>query len=196
MKRLIILSAVLFISSQLRAQSFMHGVGLTLIGGYTGSNSVIFAEGLTYSPRFNFYETEKLSVSAGIPLSIGISSTATSYDLNTQSFGYSLGFVANIPLMINVNAGRGSTLTNRKKVGYFGGVGIAYNRGDFVSIIEVDQDGNLVNHQEDNIGPQVNGGFRFGIGKKHKNIELRLSFFKALNGSKANVFGIAGLFNF
>lgn len=196
MKRISILSLVLLLTGPLYAQSFMHGAGLTVIGGYSNGSSVIFAEGITYSPRFNFYETEKLSVSAGIPLSIGLSSTATSYDLNTQSFGYSLGFVANIPLMVNVNVGRGSTTANRQKTGYFGGLGIAYNRGDFVSIIEVDQNGNLVNQQENNIGPQANAGFRFGVGKAHKNVELRLSYFKALNGAKANVFGIAALFNF
>ena len=45
-------------------------------------------------------------------------------------------------------------------------------------------------------GPAANAGVRFGVGRKHKNIEVRLSYMKGLNETKPNVFGIAGLFNF
>jgi len=193
----IILSIVLFCAVTTSfAQSFMHGAGITVIGGYTHGGDFTYAEGFTYSPRFNFVETEKLSVSVGIPLSFGISATTGSYDYYTDSYNSSIGFVFNAPLIVSLNMGRGSSKDNRQKFGYFVGVGFGYNHGDFIGTDNYDQNGNLVSNSDNNYGPAANGGLRFGVGRKHKNIELRFSYFKGLNDKKPNIFGIAGLFNF
>ena len=80
MKKIILSAALLLSISTTFCQTFMHGVGIAIIGSTTarGSNSDIgFGEGFTYFPRVNFVETEALSVSVGIPLVVGISATTT-----------------------------------------------------------------------------------------------------------------------
>ncbi len=199
MKKIILSVALLFILGSAFSQTFMHGAGITVIGSSTGGN-FSYGEGFTYSPRINFVETEQLSVSAGIPLSIAVS--ASTYSTYDTYYGYyndnvSVGFVINAPLIINLNMGRGSTKENRKKFGYFVGAGFGYHHGDFL-VDETDASGyNYVGSRSLNtFGPAGNAGVRFGVGRKHKNIEVRLSYMKGLNDTKPNVFGLAGLFNF
>ncbi len=192
MKKIILFLALSLSTGTAFCQSFMHGAGITVLVNSSAGVNVSYAEGFTYSPRFNFIETEKLSVSAGIPLSIGVSSsisTSAYYDENT-----SIGFVLNAPLIINLNMGRGSTKDNiESKFGYFVGAGFGYHHGDFL----VDDVNNGVTTQSTNtFGPAANGGIRMGVGSKHKSIEVRFSYMKGLNSSKPNVFGIAGIFNF
>ena len=198
MKKIILSAALLFSVSVAFCQSFMHGVGITVIGSTTGegSNSDIgFGEGFTYSPRFNFFETEKLSVSVGIPLSLGISaSTSNGYNSNGYYYDNStVGFVFNAPLIVNLNMGRGSTKENRQKFGYFVGAGFGYHHGDFLTD---DPSGYINSYTSNTFGPAANGGVRLGVGRKHKNIEIRLSYMKGINENKPNIFALAGLFNF
>ena len=181
-------------------QSFMHGVGITVMGSTTGqgSNSDIgFGEGFTYFPRFNFLETEALSVSVGIPLVVGISATTSgSYDYYDNSSS-SIGFILNAPLIVNLNMGRGSTKENRKKFGYFVGAGFGYHHGDFLTDAYDQNTGTYVNSYSSNsFGPAGNAGMRFGVGRQHKNIEVRFSYMKGINENKPNIFGVAGAFNF
>ncbi|HNA18107.1 MAG TPA: hypothetical protein PK678_16365, partial [Ferruginibacter sp.] len=71
MKKFFLATLLLMLASSSFSQSFMHGAGLTVVGSTTGqgSNSDIgFGEGFYYFPRFNFVETEALSVSVGVPL--------------------------------------------------------------------------------------------------------------------------------
>ena len=199
MKKVILSIALFCIVHTTFSQSFMHGAGITILGGYTNGGDFTFAEGLTYSPRFNFLETEKLSVSVGVPLSAGISATtSTTYDYNGYSYNdgsSSVSFVLNLPVIINLNMGRGSTKENRQKFGYFFGAGFGYNHGNFIGTSDYSQNG-LTSSSDDNFGPVANGGLRFGVGRKHKNVELKFSYFKGINDKKPNIFGIAGLFNF
>ncbi len=198
-----LLASIIFILSFSTGfcQSFMHGVGLTVIAstkGRGGSGDLGFGEGFTYSPRINIIENDKFSVSAGIPLSIGLSiSTSTTYDIYGSYDNTSIGLIVNAPLICNLNMGRGSTKTNRQKFGYFVGAGFGYHHGDFVSdiydpVTQTYTDSYSVNA----FGPAANAGVRLGVGKKHKNIEIKLSYMKALNETKPNFFGLAGLFNF
>lgn len=203
MRKLILSFCLCSAVSTAFSQSFMHGAGIVVLGGYTQSGDFTFAEGFTYSPRFNFLENEKLSVSVGIPLSVGVSATTTtSYTYNGSNYNYgddySIGFVVNLPVIVNLNMGRGSTKENRTKFGYFVGAGFGYHHGDFITTDYYDQNGNIIDGTttENNFGPAANAGLRFGVGKKHKNIELRFSYFKGLNDQKPNIFGISGLFNF
>lgn len=73
MKKVISLLVLLFISSTVFCQTFMHGAGVTILVGSSKGGNVSVSKGFTYFPRINLLETEALSVSAGIPLSIGIS---------------------------------------------------------------------------------------------------------------------------
>ena len=200
--RKLFVSAILFMAcSTAMSQTFMHGVGLSIMGGYTDAGDFTIAGGYTYSPRINFVETEKLSVSAGIPLSMGVTSTSNfEYDAYSgYTNEYSIDFVANVPFIVNLNMGRGSTKENRQKFGYFVGGGYGFHHGSFYGFYpdELDPTYERLGSRNLNIhGPAANAGMRFGVGKKHKNIELRFSFMKGINESKPNIFGIAGLFNF
>ncbi|HMK02956.1 MAG TPA: hypothetical protein VK489_02140 [Ferruginibacter sp.] len=202
MKKLILAVALFLCFSSSYSQTFMHGVGITVIGSTTarGSNSDIgFGEGFTYFPRINFVETGSLSVSAGVPLVLGISaSTSTSTDIYGDTYGNSsVGFVFQAPLIINLNMGRGSTKENTQKFGWFVGAGFGYHHGDFLTDTYDPYSGSYVDSYSSNtFGPAANGGVRIGVGRQHKNIEIRLSYMKGMNDNKPNVFGIAGAFNF
>lgn len=202
MKRIIAIAALFLMMNSAFSQTFMHGAGITIIGSTTarGSNSDIgLGEGFTYFPRINFLETESLSVSAGIPLCVGISAT-TSYDY----YGYgnssnsSIGFVLNAPLIINLNIGRGSTKENEKRYGYFIGAGFGYHHDNFLTSNYFDPVTNsyVDSYKSNTYGPAANAGFRIGVGKQHKNIEIRLSYMKGINESKPNIMGLAAAFNF
>lgn len=93
--------------------------------------------------------------------------------------------------------GRGSTKENRKKIGYFVGAGFGYHHGDFLTDAYDQNTGTYVNSYSSNtFGPAANAGIRLGVGRQHKNIEVRLSYMKGINESKPNIFGVAGAFNF
>ncbi len=204
MKKIIVAAALFIITSSAFSQTFMHGAGITLIGSTTaqGSNSDIgLGEGFTYFPRLNLIETEKFSVSVGIPLCVGISAT-TSYSYNSYGYGNGsgskIGFVLNAPLIINLNIGRGSTKENRKRYGYFIGAGFGYHHDNFLTSSRYDPATNsyIDSYTSNTYGPAANAGFRIGVGKHHKNIEIRLSYMKGINESRPNVMGLAAAFNF
>jgi hypothetical protein len=201
MKKIILSGAALLLFSFVSfSQTFMHGAGITLIGSTTaqGSNSDIgLGEGFTYFPRINFVETESLSVSAGIPLCVGISAT-TSYDYYGYSNNSSIGVVINAPLIINLNIGRGSTKENSKRYGYFVGAGFGYHHDNFLTSNRYDPATNsyVDSYTSNTYGPAANAGFRIGVGRQHKNIEIKLSYMKGINESKPNVMGLAAAFNF
>lgn len=198
MKKITFSLALLFTVSSVFCQSFMHGAGITVLVNSAKGGDVSYAEGFTYSPRFNFIETESLSVSAGVPLSFGISASVSSSYSSTTGYSDgsgSIGFVLNAPLIISLNMGRGSTKDNTdSKFGYFVGGGFGYHHGDFLVVDEYTSD--IVSKSTNTFGPAANAGVRIGVGRKHKSVEVRLSYMKGLSDSKPNVFGIAGLFNF
>ena len=193
MKKITLSIISLFISSIVFCQTFMHGAGITVLVGSAKGGDVSVAEGLTYYPRFNFLENETLSVSAGIPITLGISA---SYSVNYGSGGFSenssIGFVVNAPLMINLNVGRGSTKENESRYGYFAGAGFGYHHGDFITV----ENGYNNSKSTNTFGPAANAGFRIGVGSRHRNIEVRFSYMKGINEDKPNIFGIGALFNF
>lgn len=198
MKKIVLFAALFVFTGAAFSQSFMHGAGLAIIGGNngTGKNTDFhIGEGLTYSPRFNFLETETMSVSVGIPLTVGITISTDTYDYYSDNG--SVGFVANVPLIVNLNMGRGSTKENTKKFGYFFGAGFGYHHGDFIGDFYDDAGFWYTDTYSTNtFGPAANAGVRIGVGRKHRNIEIRLSYMKGLNDNKPNVYGLGCLFNF
>ena len=93
--------------------------------------------------------------------------------------------------------GRGSTKENRDKFGYFVGAGFGYHHGDFISTY-IDAYGydETISESINVFGPAANAGLRFGVGRKHQNIEVRFSYMKGLNDKKPNIFGVGCAFNF
>ena len=180
------------------SQSFMHGVGLSIFVSKVPTSDIAAYGGVTYSPRINFLETESLSVSAGVPLSVGMSG---SYSY-TSAYGYddesnTLRFMFNAPLIINLNVGAGSTKENESRFGFFVGGGFGYHYGDF-NVTKTDDYGNMYDADESmsTYGPAANLGFRIAVGSHQKNIETRLSYMKGINERKPSIYGMAALFNF
>ena len=198
MKRVVVSLVLFFTTVTAFGQRFMHGAGLTIFVVSPRNGDVSIGEGFTYFPRFNFLETEGLSLSAGIPLSVGLTVSSSYY---YSSNGYyddgSVGFIVNAPLIINLNIGRGSTMDNTDKMGYFLGGGYGFHHGDFL-ITETDSYGYPIEYlKSSNVyGPAANAGFRIGVGRKHRNIEVRFSYMKGINEDKPDIFGGGALFNF
>lgn len=198
MKKFILALTLIFPAGKVFSQTFMHGAGVTIFVSSGKNIDVSVGEGLSYFPRFNFIENESLSVSVGVPLTVGLSVSTSSY---YSSYSYyddvSVGFVANLPLIINLNMGRGSTKENRDKFGYFVGAGFGYHHGDFISTAIDDYGYDVTTTESINVfGPAANGGLRFGVGRKHQNVEVRFSYMKGLNDNKPNIFGVGCSFNF
>ena len=175
----------------------MHGAGINVIVATAYKSDASVGEGITYFPRFNFIETEGLSVSVGIPLSVAISFSTGYYDSYYSSYyDASVGLVVNAPLIINLNMGRGSTKENRDKFGYFVGAGFGYHHGDFITAgTDIYRD-YTVAESINTFGPAANAGLRFGVGRKHQNVEVNFSYMKGINENKPNIFGVGCAFNF
>jgi hypothetical protein len=98
----------------------MHGAGISIFVTTVQSTNIAAYGGFTYSPRLNFLETESLSLSAGIPLSMA---TSGSYSYNSRN-GYSsesnsLRFMFNAPFIINFKVGADSTKETESRFGFF-----------------------------------------------------------------------------
>lgn len=198
MKKLLCSAVLSFFIFSAYSQSFMHGVGVSIFVTKVPQTDVGAFGGVTYSPRINFVETESLSLSAGIPLSIGMSGNYYYTDMNGYSSDYnSLRFMMNAPMIINLNLGAGSTKENEDRFGFFVGGGYGYHFGDF-NVIKSDEYG--YTYQDNTTigvhGPAANIGIRIAVGSHRKNIETRLSYMKGINEAKPSIFGMAALFNF
>lgn len=191
MKKISLLAIVCLSFTATFSQSFMHGAGIGIfvddaVGADAHANGA-----LTYSPRVNFLETETMSLSIGIPLSVGLSAN---YNSGYGGESGSLGFMVNTPLIVNINLGCGSTKENESRFGFFTGGGFGYYHGSYYYTDTYY--GEDMSSSINAYGPAANLGLRFGVGGGTKNIEARLSYMKGIDVSKANIFGIGALFNF
>jgi len=205
MKHIFILVISLVIATSVSAQHFQHGAGLGVTLDNMVEKNIAVGSVLTYNPRFNFHETENVSVSVGIPLSVGYTQntyvTDAYYNDERYHIETSYSFLVQAPVMVNFNFGGGSSPLCHKHIGGFVGAGYAFNyfspRDYYVYddndyIIGVDTKGGS------SAGPAANAGIRIAIGKTHtKSIEIKLSWYHALgSNNKFNVFGIGAAFNF
>lgn len=194
MKKIILSLVLFFTAGTVFSQSFMHGAGINVLVTTADNSDASVGEGLTYFPRFNFIESESLSVSAGIPLSVAISVSTGYYDYYYGGYDDpSVGLVVSAPLIIDLNMGRGSTKENRDKFGFFIGAGYGYFHGDFLT---TDSYGYTVSESTNAFGPAANAGLRFGVGRKHQSVEVNFSYMKITSKSKPNIFGLGCAFNF
>jgi hypothetical protein len=191
MKKILLFVVVYMVSVSAFAQRFQHGI----VGGVFFShkenvqNETLW--GLTYSPRIVFIETAQLSVSVGLPLTVG--EGLGGYNDSTGLNDTHTSFMLNVPVIVNLNIGAGSSWLNKGRVGAFVGGGYAYHYSvtpDKVSfqneLIVVAKGGSR------SLGPVANAGLRFRVGKRGQNMELRFSYFK----TKMDLYGIQLGYNF
>ncbi|MCC6289940.1 MAG: hypothetical protein IT249_18840 [Chitinophagaceae bacterium] len=180
------------------SQKFMHGAGTGVFINLSPFIKPAIPTVLTYSPRVNFLETSTLSVSIGVPFSIGFGTTyyTNYYSLNGLSIENTTTYVINIPAMVNLNIGAGSSKQAEKRFGFFVGGGVAYQYGRYV----LDEYDGVTNEypkvKETSIGPAGTIGLRFAVGKHQKNIEAKFSYMRSLKEDKISALGIVALFNF
>lgn len=196
MKRLLLFVATCIISVNAFSQSFYHGLGVSVFFDNMVPDKITTISALTYSPRFNFYETEKLSVSLGIPLSIGFMGDGSGgYDETTgEEIADDInGFALDVPVMVNLNLGAGSSDMSKRSMGGFIGAGYTYH---YASSRDYTKNGIEESVGGNSFGLTVNGGIRFSIGAPVNNIELRVSYYWGRNRTKLGMFGMGVLFNF
>ncbi len=180
-----------------KAQRFMHGVGFGIFIVDAPATDLGGFGTLTYSPRFNFLETEAMSVSVGVPLNVGFAGT---YAYENYG-GYvteenTLRFMVNAPVMVNLNFGAGSTKANEKRFGLFLGGGFGLHYGDYgVTVIEGGSQYYDTKYGA-SFGPAANAGFRIAVGRHQKNIETRFSYMKTVTNARTSAYGVGALFNF
>lgn len=178
------------------AQSFMHGIGLNVFVANASGGQTAVNGGITYSPRVNFVEGDDMSVSVGIPFTAGVSgSYSASY--NSQygsSSSNTLSFMLNVPLVVNLNMGAGSTKDAEARFGYFVGAGYGYHHGSY-NISDI-INGTETSSNFNAMGPVGNAGLRFAVGRGSHNIEVRFQYMKGLNDVKPNIFSAGAAFNF
>ena len=197
-KSLLVFAVCLLTASTGFSQSFMHGAGLNIFVATAPGGKAAVNGGVTYSPRFNFIEQENMSVSVGIPFTVGVSgSYSASY--NSQygsSSSNTLSVMFNAPLIINLNMGAGATKEPDSRFGYFVGGGFGYHYGAFNLSDAFDYDDDYSVHKTSTIGPVGNAGVRFGVGRGSHNIEVRFQYMKGINDVKPNIFSGGAAFNF
>lgn len=187
MRKIILLLILIFTAGITYSQTLMHGVGAGLMWSRHPVESI--SGGIVYSLKIIFLQTNRSSVSVGLP--IYLAATPISYRDNESEF------VTHIPVMANYNFGRGSSLTNHTKMGFFVGGGFAYHHGTIENTTKVSS--NYKNNIEtiDAFGPAANAGIRIGTGRHtKKNIEVSFFYFKAINAHKPQMFGIGTQYNF
>jgi hypothetical protein len=196
MKKILLLMTLVCAIHIANAQRFTHGVGFGVFVIDAPSTDLGAFGTVTYSPKYNFYETEALSVSVGVPLNVGF---AQSYVVDYSGYYYEpapLRFMINAPMMINLNVGAGSTKQNEKRFGFFVGGGFGLHYGDY-GLTRVEGNYEYYDTQYGaTFGPSANAGFRIAVGKHQKNIETYFTYGKGVTNQKTAFYGMGALFNF
>jgi hypothetical protein len=199
MKKSFFLLALMFAATAGFSQSFMHGAGINVFVATAPGGKAAVNGGFSYSPRVNFIEQDNMSVSVGIPFTVGVSGSYSS-DYNSQygsTSSNTLSVMFNAPLLINLNMGAGSTKTTESRFGYFVGGGFGYHYGTYnISDILNQGDGDYIATKLSTFGPVGNAGLRFAVGRGSHNIEVRFQYMRGLNDSKANIYSVGSAFNF
>lgn len=197
MKKTVLLFLCLFCTKNVVSQSLMQTFGASGFSDYYKSKSTV-SSGIIYSIRYNMVEKDKLSVSVGVPFSLGGSSEEGEYD------GYyydaaslkNLRFMIDIPLIVNLNFGAASSADTKQLVGGFIGGGIGYHLGP-VTKTSIDINGyeNSNKTTQSAAGPVLNAGLRVRFGKGDSNyFELRGSFMQSFLKQDAHNYGIQLMF--
>lgn len=190
MKKLFSLVLLCSIAVMSHGQRLMHAVGgdvsiinksSELVNGYRTNSLTLTQTNACYFPRYNFIENENSSVSVGMPLSIGVGITRSTYgDDAGVSFAY------NIPLVVDYNFGCKSTSETESNFGGYVGAGFGYNHFS-VSGSEYS------NLSGSSYGPIARAGIRFGSQINSFNgqaITLGLYYKPGLGTDKWKTYGV------
>jgi hypothetical protein len=214
MKKIVLLAIACMAGLPVFSQRFIHGLGFSTSTDHTSRGGSITSFGITYAIRYNVMETDKMTVSIGIPLTYGGSGgsgygekTDWYYDMDGNIVYYYTGeeeegpkkkfrTMVDVPLIINLNFAGFSSLHNNSFVGFFVGGGLAYHYGP-VNVKYKDPNGGayIDSITQHSVGPVGNLGMRIGLGKKKNGaIEVKGSYMKSLMKRQPDIYVISLLY--
>lgn len=213
MKKIVLLAIACIAGLPVFSQRFVHGIGFSTSIDHTSRGGSIPSFGLSYAIRYNVMETDKMTISVGIPFTVGGSGGSGEddmdwyYDADGNIIYYYTGekndgpvkkfrSMVDVPLIINFNFGAFSSFANKKAVGFFAGGGLAYHYGP-VNVKYKDVNGGTMTDSitQHSFGPIGNIGMRIGLGKKENGaIEVKGSFMKSLAKRQPDIYGISLLY--
>lgn len=199
MKRLLVLAVISLSCTHFAlAQRFKQGVG-TLIAVETAAYMDTKANfGITYSPALFFAEQGNTSFSAGIPVSVGFNEGYSSDDYINGYYGStSIGWMVDVPVILNFNYGAGARKGGHQRWGFFVGGGYGYHLSTDNYYFNYDNNGDYKTTSNSTLGITGNAGFRIGMGRHHRhNLEVKFSYMKGMTDYKPDVYGVNCIFNF
>ena len=143
--------------------------------------------GAFYFPRMNAFENKSISVSAGVPVTAGI--------LASNDEGSSrIGFGFDVPLMIDLSIGAGSSDKNESIVGGFVGAGFGLTHANHKFTYTSPGWTGVERYKGTSYGPVVHAGFRYAHYKW--DLTIRLFYKRGLEEQKFQTFGIGGSTSF
>lgn len=171
---------------QLGAGVFI-GTGKTHADSVVGSSKPAYAVyGAFYFPRINVLENKSVSVGFSAPITAGISAT--------NNGGSRIGFGFDLPLMVDLSVGAGSSDKAESLVGGFIGAGFGLTHADQKNNYSAPGWTGVERYKGTSFGPVVHTGFRYAHYKW--DFTIRLFYKKGLEEQKFQTFGIAGSTSF
>lgn len=214
MKKFILLAVACLAGINTFSQSFMHTLGVSVFVDHTSPYGSITSGALTYAPRFNLVETKKMSVSVGIPLSVGGSGggggrqSSGGYYIDDMYVPYEEDdyeapriksrWMVDVPVIINLNFGGLSSPENTNRIGFFVGGGFGYHLGP----VNVDRRDFRGNHYQDSTyqhsaGPVGNMGMRIRLSNHtRQGIEVKASYMKSVTKKQPDIYGFTVMYAF
>ncbi|HEX6333550.1 MAG TPA: hypothetical protein VFZ78_04930 [Flavisolibacter sp.] len=130
MRKLTIMAALVVMASSVNAQfNQSGGAGLILGLGnvpkyvtFDADRPWFLTSTISYYPQFNIMESGNAAISIGTPVSIGLST----YEASSTADEDGIMFLADLPVMVDLKLGTGSTRDNTSKYGFFFGAGFGY----------------------------------------------------------------------
>ena len=202
MKKLFLLAAICAAATTAWSQSFQHGVGVGVYIENMDYTDVLVGSTITYSPRINFAETEKMSISVGIPLTFGYAENygdMYDYDYDYSFYGNTVSLLVDVPVMVNLNLWGGASKLSKQHVGAFIGAGYGYHYVTERKYGGYNQNGDFIvgSIGGNTFGPSFNGGMRIAVGRRRsKNIEIKMSYYRGINRDRVDSYGLGCAFNF
>lgn len=193
--RLFFFILVILPGMTISAQSLRHSFGenISVMFGtihedqYYRQDLTLIQSNLSYFPRVTFMESEKSSLSVGVPFGIGFGMYSQMDETSNDDGIY---FSFDVPLVLDYNIGCNSSRENEDNFGGFFGVGFGYQKVSISQTESGDYDGG-------NYGPLVRGGIRFRGSSRWGSKSITISsFYKmGLEKEKLNTIGISAYFD-
>ncbi len=162
--------------------SVMHG---TMQDQYYQQDLTLIQSNLSYFPRLSFLETEKTSLSIGVPLGIGFGMYSDTYASDEGLY-----FSFDVPVVLDFNIGCNSSKENTNGFGGFVGVGFGFQK---VSISQTE----YVDYNGESYGPMIRGGVRFRGSSRWRTKSITISsFYKmGMENEKFKTVGLSAFFD-